>query len=200
MNDPTLIKAILVGNVRVGKTCIGDRVTSLKFDPDSVATIGPSFFSPPLITVGQTEVQLDLWDTAGQELVGYLPPLYFRRALAVVLVYSVCDEQSFARIDDWLERVQEHNDGSFVKFLVGNKTDLKEDRRVSFQTGQAKADEIQARFREVSARTGEGLGDFLDEIAKSCLELAVARAAHQQRALALEGESRSAPGHIWCCP
>ena len=39
--------------------------------------------------------------------------------------------------------------------LIGNKSDLEEEREVSFQEGETKANEIGCPFMETSAKTGE---------------------------------------------
>jgi small GTP-binding protein len=170
MDEGIEIKVILVGNTSVGKTCIVKRGNSGVFDDESVPTLGAAYL-PKVVVIGQTEVHLHIWDTAGQERYRGMAPMYFRGAHVAVLVYSVCDAQSFAGIDKWMESLKDNADSNIIKFLIANKIDLEDDRIVSFEAGTEKAAALQAHFHEVSAKTGYGIDDFFQEVAKLFLEL-----------------------------
>ena len=51
-------------------------------------------------------------------------PIGIKEASAVVICYSVTDEQSRADIPKWLELVENHCKKNCVKYIVGNKIDL----------------------------------------------------------------------------
>jgi len=53
--------------------------------------------------------------------------------------------------------------------LVGNKIDLHEDEEVNFEDGFALAKEINAVYKNVSAKTGEGIDDLFQYIGKKIL-------------------------------
>jgi small GTP-binding protein len=172
MDEGIEVKVILVGNTSVGKTCIVKRGSSGEFDEESVPTLGAAYL-PKLVTVGQTEVRLHIWDTAGQERYRGMAPMYFRGAQIAVLVYAVTDVESYTGLDQWIETLKEHGDPSILIFLVGNKNDLDADRVVTFDDGQRKAESLSAHFHEVSAKTGYGIDDFFQDIAKLFLERSV---------------------------
>jgi small GTP-binding protein len=169
MDEGPEIKVILVGNTSVGKTCIVKRGNSGVFDDESVPTLGAAYL-PKLVAIGQTEVRLHIWDTAGQERYRGMAPMYFRGAHAAVLVFSVCDAQSFAGIDKWMDSLKENADPNILKFLVANKIDLEDDRIVTVAAGEEKAESLDAHYHEVSAKSGYGIDDFFVEIAKLFLE------------------------------
>jgi small GTP-binding protein len=60
------IKITLIGDSGVGKTCIIRRYTLNEFTAESLTTDGVSY-SKKDIMHGDEKIQLDLWDTAGQE-------------------------------------------------------------------------------------------------------------------------------------
>lgn len=55
---------------------------------------------------------------------------------------------------------------NIVISLVGNKLDLASQRQVTFEEGQAYAEEANLLFTESSARTGEAVSDAFIKIAK----------------------------------
>jgi small GTP-binding protein len=198
MEEGIEIKVILVGNTSVGKTCIVKRGNSGVFDDESVPTLGAAYL-PKVVLVGQTEVHLHIWDTAGQERYRGMAPMYFRGAHVAVLVYSVCDAQSFAGIDKWIESLRDNADANIIKFLIGNKIDLEDDRIVSFEAGTEKAAALQSHFHEVSAKTGYGIDDFFQEVAKLYLELSAPQKEEAPPAVVLDNSITPKKKRSKCC-
>ena len=58
---------------------------------------------------------------------------------------------------------------NIVIALVGNKNDLYEQEKVTDEEGLAFADEINAIFKTVSAKTGSGIDDLFNTIGKTFL-------------------------------
>jgi GTPase SAR1 family protein len=77
-------------------------------------------------------VNLDIWDTLGQERHSSIVSAYFKNASGVMLVYDISSMDSFLSVISWIELLQEHFDlnpdkkggkeESFI--LIGNKCDL----------------------------------------------------------------------------
>lgn len=55
---------------------------------------------------------------------------YFRGSHGIMLVYDCTNIESFNSVSKWLEEVDKHAPPNAVKMIVGNKCDLKEQRRV----------------------------------------------------------------------
>jgi GTPase SAR1 family protein len=49
-----------------------------------------------------------VWDTAGQEKYRTLPSQYFRGVQGILLVYDITCGESFARVEDWLAKVEQN--------------------------------------------------------------------------------------------
>lgn len=60
----TLLKAILLGDGGVGKSCLMNRFVSNRFDPTSFHTIGVEFLNKDIVVGGQL-FTCQIWDTAG---------------------------------------------------------------------------------------------------------------------------------------
>lgn len=163
------VKVVLLGQSSVGKTCMVYKLISGYFDESATPTLGASY-SLKILEVDKIEVSLQIWDTAGQERFRVLTPMYYRGAQAALLVYSITDELTFEEIDFWANSIKENNCDDVLLFLVGNKIDLHKDRKVSEESGRAKAEKIGAEFFETSAKTGDGIDELFLNIAKICIE------------------------------
>ena len=117
-------------------------------------TIGAEFFRKDVEIEGQ-RVQIQFWDTSGQELFKSMATSFYKNGHAAILVYDVTSRESFENIKYWLKEVRDHADANVKIFLFGNKIDLKDTRKVTIEEGQAFAAEHGLHFIEVSALTNE---------------------------------------------
>ena len=118
--------------------------------------------------------QLTLYDTAGMERYeGTVPPSYFRHAKAVIFVYSIDSQESIDNIMHWADSVSPQRlefvgtHGGIIRVLVGNKSDLEDDRQVSTKRGRDTAENLEIdSFCEISAKTGDGFDELFKGIAE----------------------------------
>ena len=68
-------------------------------------------------------VQVQIWDTAGQDRFREPALVYYRGAVGIILVYDVSEPQSFKNLDYWIKRMQEHVEKDAEIILIGNKID-----------------------------------------------------------------------------
>ena len=60
--------------------------------------------------------------------------------MGILLTYDVTDEQSFDNVRNWMRNIEQHATENVCKILVGNKSDVPEEkRRVSAARGKAMA-------------------------------------------------------------
>lgn len=72
-----------------------------------------------------------MWDTAGQEKYRTLPSQYYRGIQGILLVYDLTNQDSFARIEEWFDKIEQNCKlEELVIALVGNKLDLEDHRQV----------------------------------------------------------------------
>ncbi|KAG1673559.1 hypothetical protein FOA52_003859 [Chlamydomonas sp. UWO 241] len=164
---PARVKIVLLGDSGVGKSCLALRYVRGLFDDSSRATVGASFMSHTVRLPSGEAARLDLWDTAGQERYQSLAPLYYRGADGAVVVYDVTSARTFARAKAWVEELQQHSDQHTVVVLVGNKTDLWEQREVSEDEGRDYADSNSMAFVEASARAGTNVADVFEGLVRA---------------------------------
>ena len=123
-----LFKLVLIGDSGTGKSCLLLRFADDAFTDSYITTIGVDFRFKT-IPVEQKTVKLQIWDTAGQERFRTITSAYYRGADGIILVYDICDRESFSHVEDWLNEVSRYVNESTSKILLGNKCDMTAERR-----------------------------------------------------------------------
>jgi small GTP-binding protein len=110
----------------VGKTSLVQRYVKGTFTPaTTTSTIGASFLTKRALDVDSNSiVRLQVWDTAGQERFHSISKLYYRGASAIILVYSIIDEDSFKEMGRWLQEVKQNCAEDIIIHVVGTKSDI----------------------------------------------------------------------------
>jgi len=163
-NSLKKFKLVFLGEQSVGKTSLITRFMYDSFDSTYQATIGIDFLSKTMYLEDRT-VRLQIWDTAGQERFRSLIPSYIRDSSAAVVVYDISNTNSFAQVDRWIEDVRAERGSDVIIILVGNKTDLTDQRRVSMEQGERRAKELGVLFIESSAKTGHNVKQLFRRVA-----------------------------------
>ena len=156
---------ILLGSSNVGKSNMMNQFLRGKFEEAYFATIGINCLNKLFIFDGK-KVKINYYDTAGQERYNSLNLTLIRKADGVILVYDITSEESFRKIDFWIQELHSKNRDSKVLMLVGNKTDLDNEREVSFQQGEKKANEIGCPFMETSAKTNHNIKECFEKASR----------------------------------
>ena len=94
---------------------------------------------------------------------------YYGRAHAVLLVFDVADPHSFGNLATWHSKARDLCPDGFI-FLVGNKTDIKEDRRISSEDATALAAKLKIGYVEVSVKDNLNVNDMFVNIVKTLLD------------------------------
>eukprot|EP01124_Arcella_intermedia_P009249 TRINITY_DN16024_c0_g1_i1.p1 TRINITY_DN16024_c0_g1~~TRINITY_DN16024_c0_g1_i1.p1 ORF type:complete len:995 (-),score=215.70 TRINITY_DN16024_c0_g1_i1:99-3083(-) len=122
-------RVIVIGDSGVGKTNLLQRWIKSSFGK-CLTTINVDW-SSKTFKVNNKVVQVTFCDTAGQERYRSLTKQYFRDSSGVVLVYDITDRSSFKHIENWLDEVKSMCDPLPTMLVIGNKSDLSEQRVVS---------------------------------------------------------------------
>jgi Ras-related protein Rab-6A len=136
------------------------------FDSTYQATIGIDFLSKTMYLDDRT-VRLQLWDTAGQERFRSLIPSYIRDSSVAVVTYDVTSRKSFENTQKWIDDVRTERGANVIIVLVGNKTDLEEERQVSAEEAEKAATELEVMWIETSAKNGGNIKALFRKIAQA---------------------------------
>jgi small GTP-binding protein len=158
-------KVVILGASGVGKTCLGLRFVKDQFVTYTASTIGASFLVKELVFNNQ-KVTLQIWDTAGQERFRSMAPLYYRGAVAAILVFSITDESSFEKLKEWVRELQNNVEEPMVLAIACNKADLTDQRVVPAEVATQYANSIGALLYETSAKSNTGVSQLFHEVAR----------------------------------
>ncbi len=123
-----LFKIVLVGDSGVGKTNLLTRFSKNEFSLESKTTIGVEFATKTITTESGHIIKAQIWDTAGQDRYRAIASSYYKGAVGALLVYDITKTKSFENVEKWLKELRDHGAENMVTMLIGNKSDLADDR------------------------------------------------------------------------
>jgi small GTP-binding protein len=133
------------------------------------ATIGACYTAKE-VDIANVTVNLQIWDTAGQERFRTLAPMYYRGSVVALLVYAINEEASLQDVRNWVDEIRQQTEEMPAIFVVGNKCDLADERKISTEAGQKVSDELGAIFTEVSAKSGRGIDELIVRVAEEAVK------------------------------
>nr|CDS21071.1 small GTP binding protein [Echinococcus granulosus] len=101
---------------------------------------------------------------------------YYRGAHGIILVYDVTSEESFRNLSLWMEEIKRHARSDVIKILVGNKSDLEDNRKIAYEQGAEFANLHGLHFFETSAKSSSQVEEAFFSMAEQLL-----RSFRQQR-------------------
>ena len=171
MSDEKVLKIVILGEGRVGKTSILSKYFSKKFDEGQKSTINPSFYELNKDYQGK-KVNFKIWDTAGQEQFNAINTMYYQNAVGALLVYDVTISETFDKVKDWVHTLKEMVGKDITFVIAGNKFDLSDKNMI--EKNNEKVDNYCAQQKckhfYTSAKTGFNLNDAFDSLINSVLK------------------------------
>lgn len=168
-----LCKLLVIGDSGCGKSSLLKRFTDDEFQTGYSSTIGVDF-EVRTIDVGAKKIKLQMWDTAGQERFRTITASYYRGSHAVLVVFDVTSEESFANVRRWLAEVSEAQKHSTLPvqpqiLLLANKCDLVRQRVVETHRVEELAQELGIPYLETSAKTNTNVAEAFQAIGSAFL-------------------------------
>nr|ALG00088.1 Rho GTPase [Azumapecten farreri]ALG00106.1 Rho GTPase [Azumapecten farreri] len=173
-------KLVIVGDGACGKTCLLIVFSKDQFPEVYVPTVFENYVAD--IEVDGKQVELALWDTAGQEDYDRLRPLSYPDTDVILMCFSIDSPDSLENIPEkWTPEVK-HFCPNVPIILVGNKKDTRNDENtkrelrkmkqepVKASEGQSMAENIHAKaYMECSAKTKEGVREVFETATAAAL-------------------------------
>ena len=169
------IKCVVVGDGNVGKTCLLISHTTQAFPGEYIPTVFDNY-STNMVVDGR-QINLGLWDTAGQGDYDRLRPLAYPNTDVFLICFSLVSPASFENVKTrWCPEIQHHcKDVPII--LGGTKLDLREDKitikdlkdkrqgqPITYQRGLSMAKNIGAvKYLECSSLTTKGVKMVFDQ-------------------------------------
>ena len=159
-----IYKIILLGDNPVGKTSILLRYVDRIFREIYMITIGFDQRLKSIILKNGKSIKLQIWDTAGQDRFRTITKHYYKRMHGIILIYDVTDRRTFESIRNWVSIIREVATEKVTIYLVANKIDMKENRKVEREEGEKLAKELGLPFMEVSAKDGINVDEIFEDL------------------------------------
>lgn len=205
--SPVRRKLVIVGDGSCGKTCMLFVFSKKFFPTDYTPTVFENYVTDIEVkqlpkgnskltkaarnafrkvmlkdTSGKQQVELELWDTAGQEDYDRIRPLSYSNADVVVICFSIDSPTSLKNVvNKWYPEVK-YFCRNVPILLVGNKKDLRSEFDVDYSSsdsvpeivdseeGYATARRIGAfAYIECSAKNNEGIDEVFERAAQAGL-------------------------------
>ena len=156
-------KICMVGSFGVGKTSLVARYVKSIFSDKYLTTLGVKIDKKSLSVDGE-EVNLMLWDLAGEDALTVIKPMQLRGASGYILVADGCRASTLDAAIDLQSRVEAEL-GSLPFTCVVNKVDLRD----SWEVDDTALDRLRTLgwpFLLTSAKSGEGVEALIQSLAE----------------------------------
>ena len=171
MTEESVYKILLLGDTTVGKTCFLMKYTDKVFNEIHMATIGLDYRLKTMTLKSGKTVKIQIWDTAGQDRFRAITKNYYKSAHGVILIYDITSIQTFENVKSWISQIRDEASANIVIYIVGNKIDIDEERKIKKEEGQKLADEFGFPFTEASAKNGININETFEDIVEKIDEI-----------------------------
>ena len=169
MTEKYILKLLTIGDQFVGKSSIINRYIDDKFNENIRPTLAIDY-KTKMIQKGENLIKISIYDTAGEEKYRHLIKNYYNGSNGILLVFDITDKNSFDNLNFWLDELEKNcNLNNLYIFLVGNKTDLKKERKVSYDEAKNFADMKKIPYIEISAKTGDNIDKLFNDFIKGTI-------------------------------
>ncbi|EDR24406.1 hypothetical protein, conserved [Entamoeba dispar SAW760] len=165
-----LIRVMVLGDGGVGKSVLTIQFTMNTFVEEYDPTVENCYRKT--INVDGKVCVLDILDTAGREEYQTMIDPYIRQTNSFLIVYSIVEEKTFETAKKYVDKIlrTKEDDHYHQMVLVGNKTDLNNERTVQKEKGLTFAQEKGIGFNETSAKKRINVDETFQMIVKRSRE------------------------------
>ena len=165
INFNYLLKYVIIGDSGVGKSNILLRYINGTFSDEFKATVGVEFGAKN-IEINNRIYRIQIWDTAGQENFRSIARAYYKNSVCACIVYDIANRSSFNSVQSWIDDCTKQTPKSILLLLIGNKSDLNDQREVQYEEGAEFAKRRNMIFLETSAKNGNNISDIFEKSVK----------------------------------
>ena len=168
-NETMNCRIVVIGDTLVGKTCLMNRLVQNKFNNDEQPTVGATH-QMTLRDVKGYRLNVQIWDTAGQEKFRALGPIYFRDSHGAIIVYDQTKLETFENIKNWINSYIKTAGENTIIAIAANKSDLEENMKVPFEMAERWANQNGYLIKKTSAKLGFGIEELFNEMSEKIVK------------------------------
>lgn len=163
------IKIIVLGDIAVGKTSIIKRYITNTFTEQHKTTISTEQNKKKINLDGETIVNLNIWDTAGEEQFMSVTKQFYNESHGAMIVYDLTNKDTFLKIKRWIKDLNETAPKDVVIMIVGNKSDLTEKKiELGDELVQYKKTYL---YQDVSAKGGSNISLAFENLTEKIIDV-----------------------------
>ncbi|MHA1149661.1 MAG: Rab family GTPase [Promethearchaeota archaeon] len=151
-----IIKICLLGEASVGKTSLVYRYLENRFRDNYKSTLGVNLLKKDMDVEGYGKISAQIWDLGGQESFRSLRKLYLEGANGAFVIYDMTQRKTFEKLTEWINSFKDAR-GEQPLILIGNKSDLKEQLKITEKEAEGFAKKHKMEWIFTSAKTGENV-------------------------------------------
>ena len=167
MTEATVpIKCVLLGETAVGKTCLINRFVNDTFKDNFVPTMVGCYSSKDIFyEKANRKIRYEIWDTAGQEKYRSINKIFYQDATIAILVFDITRKDTFDTLKNyWYGELKDNAPKDIIIAIAANKSDLYEYEEISNEEVEEFANNINAIYKQTSAKNGTGIKEMFDSI------------------------------------
>ncbi|KAG8872631.1 GTP-binding protein [Tulasnella sp. 331] len=150
-------KYLILGDSGVGKSCLLVRFLSQAWIPNMAPTVEIHYETRWRVTDG-SKTEQHFWDISGSQRHNDRLNMYYNDVDYVWVIYDVTNRRSFENVRGWVATAWRQNPRLQSTRMIGNKSDLRDERTVSYREGEALAQQLNIKWGgETSAFTNSGV-------------------------------------------
>ena len=164
-------KFLVLGDQMVGKTSVLERYVNNTFKANYLTTIGMDKRFKRL-EVNNTDVDVFITDTAGEERFRSLTKMFYKGADGIFVGFSLLDPKTLESINYWIEQINENCSKEYPISLVlfGNKCDDKENIKVKKEEIDAIKNKYDLTYFETSAKDNINIQNLFEYLIKTTIK------------------------------
>ena len=169
MSKPQIVvKVVVLGDPQVGKTALVDRFSNGSFEKDYKLTLGVNI-TIRRITIEDNEIAFQIHDIAGHAFFSEVRPNFYIGSGGAVLVYDVTRPETLQSLLEWKNEYYKNCDKNSPVVILGNKTDLIDDRS-KLVKGEEFAHKERTTHFGTSAKDGSNVQTAFETIARKIIK------------------------------
>ncbi len=160
-------KFLVLGDQMVGKTSVLERYINRTFKPNYLLTIGMDKRFKRL-EVNNTDVDIFITDTAGQERFRSLTKMFYKGADGILVGFSLTEAKTLESVNYWINEINQNCSKEYPISLVlfGNKCDDKENIEVKQEAIDEIINKYNLTYFETSAKDNINIQNIFEYLTK----------------------------------